>query len=136
MRTCYNLHMSETRGVAYAFWLRVRAEQAARSWTDDELRARSGVARTTIDRLARGRRPPLSRVVNALAATLDIDQTEAHRLAGLLPADELPAEVEPRPISAREAIERDATFTEDQRRTLLQVLDLIEAANSQKRQAS
>ncbi|MFF3853188.1 multiprotein-bridging factor 1 family protein [Micromonospora sp. NPDC002575] len=123
------------RGVAYDFWWRVRTEQGTRGWTDEELRARTGVARTTVDRLQAGKRPPTARVVNALAEALDIDLTEAHRLAGRTPVP--PAtygggEGEPR-VSAREAILRDPAFTDQQRRTLLELLDIFQQANRSRR---
>ncbi|SCL16509.1 DNA-binding transcriptional regulator, XRE-family HTH domain [Micromonospora pallida] len=141
VRTCYNLHMSE-RGVAYAFWLRVRSEQATRGWTDDELKERSGIARTTIDRLAKGKRPPLARVVNSLAKALDIDNDEAHRLAGRLPGEPDQAEGEPSPaerrISAREAVLNDPDLNDQQRAVILGVIDLITGGGGedQGRQAS
>ncbi|MFC8846743.1 MULTISPECIES: helix-turn-helix domain-containing protein [unclassified Micromonospora] len=123
------------RGVAYDFWWRVRTEQDTRGWTDEELRARTGVARTTVDRLQAGKRPPTARVVNALADALDIDPTEAHRLAGRTPAP--PAahpgeEGEPR-VSAREAILRDPLYTAQQRKTMLELLDIFEQANRSRR---
>ncbi|WP_431906025.1 helix-turn-helix domain-containing protein [Micromonospora carbonacea] len=123
------------RGVAYDFWWRVRTEQGARGWTDEELRARTGVARTTVDRLQAGRRPPTARVVNALAEALDIDLTEAHRLAGRTPAPPVAFTDEdggPR-VSAREAVRRDPAFTDQQRRTLLDLLDIFEQANRGRR---
>ncbi|WP_165945714.1 helix-turn-helix transcriptional regulator [Micromonospora sp. KC606] len=121
------------RGVAYDFWWRVRTEQDARGWTDDELRTRSGVARTTIDRLKVGRRPPTARVVNSLAAALDIDLPEAHRLAGRTPA--APSEDAPAPqVSAREAILADPVYTDQQRKTMLELLDIFEQANRSGRQ--
>ncbi|WP_320066708.1 helix-turn-helix transcriptional regulator [Micromonospora sp. RTGN7] len=119
------------RGVAYDFWWRVRTEQDARGWTDDELRNRSGVARTTVDRLQVGRRPPTARVVNALADALDIDMSEAHRLAGRTPAApnaDIGEAQEPK-VSAREAILADRIYTDQQRKTMLELLDIFEQAN-------
>ncbi|MEV5820576.1 helix-turn-helix domain-containing protein [Micromonospora haikouensis] len=119
------------RGVAYDFWWRVRTDQGARGWTDEELRARTGIARTTVDRLRGGKRPPTARVVNALADALDIDLTEAHRLAGRTPAPPAAfADEEGAPrMSAREAILRDPAYTDQQRRAILELLDIFEQAN-------
>ncbi|KIR64594.1 hypothetical protein TK50_02785 [Micromonospora haikouensis] len=137
MQSCYNMHVTQgpERGVAYDFWWRVRHEQGARGWTDEELRARTGIARTTVDRLRGGRRPPTARVVNALADALDIDLTEAHRLAGrtpVPPAAPTDGEGTPR-VSAREAILRDPAYTDQQRRTMLDLLDIFEQANRSRR---
>jgi len=139
VQSCYNMHVTQgpERGVAYDFWWRVRTEQDARGWTDDELRARSGIARTTVDRLQAGKRPPTARVVNALAGALDIDLTEAHRLAGRTPAPpatESGEEDDPR-VSAREAILRDRIYTDQQRKTMLELLDIFDEANRSRRQA-
>lgn len=136
VHSCYNMHVTQgpgrsvDRGVAYDFWMRVRTEQGARGWTDDELHRRTGIARTTIDRLRSGKRPPTARVVNALADALDINLADAHRLAGRTPSpvdsdDEAP---EPR-ISVREAILRDRIYTEQQRKAMLELLDIFEQAN-------
>jgi len=116
------------RGVAHALWLRVRAEQAARGWNDVELQRHSGIPRGTVDRLRRGKRPPQPRVVNALADVLGIDRGEAHRLAGLVPDRPAPGQV-----SVREAILADPTYTEEQRRTMLALVDLIEKTNRENR---
>lgn len=136
MRPCYNVHMQSgsERGVGYAFWRRVKAEQAARGWTDAELSDRAGgLAWSTIDRLKKGKRPPLARVVNALADALEIDRAEAYRLAGRPPYD--PTEDEPEPPAdpgrserAREAIRNDPLYDEWQRGVLLEIFDVIERA--------
>lgn len=136
VRPCYNLHMTD-RGVAYDFWLRVRAEQASRGWTDEELQAQSGIPRGTVARLASGKRRPMARTVNALAQALDIDHTEAHELAGRLPRSARPEDaeaVEPEPpsTSAREAILRDPIYTEQQRQAMLELLDIFEQANGRR----
>ncbi|SCF00384.1 Transcriptional regulator, contains XRE-family HTH domain [Micromonospora haikouensis] len=137
MQSCYNMHVTRgpERGVAYDLWWRVRHEQGTRGWTDEELRARTGVARTTVDRLRGGKRPPTARVVNALADALDIDLTEAHRLAGRAPAPpaaSIDGEGAPR-VSAREAILRDPAYTDQQRRAIMELLDIFEQANRSRR---
>lgn len=116
------------RGVAYDFWVRVKREQATRGWTDEELRRRAGgqVARTTIDRLEKGKRPPAASTVNALAKALDIDLDEAHQLARLVPGGP-----EPRTVSAREAVRRDPMYTDTQRRTMLELMDIFERTNGE-----
>lgn len=125
--TCY-MNKGPERGVAYDFWLRVRSEQAARGWTDSELHARSGISRTTIDRLAKGKRPPQARVVNALAETLDIERDEAHQLAGLIPRRSTePEPAQPR-VSVREAIMQETAYDDRTRHLMLQLVELIENA--------
>lgn len=118
------------RGVAYDFWLRVRNEQDARGWTDVELQNRSGIPRGTVDRLAKGKRPPLARVVNALADALGIERDEAQRLAGRVPAIEEAEHEQPATaVSVREAVQADPIYTEEQRQAMLQLLDIFEQAN-------
>lgn len=118
------------RGVAYDFWLRVRSEQAARGWTDVELQDRSGIPRGTVDRLAKGKRPPLARVVNSLADALGVDRDEAYRLAGRMPAaEDAEAGTDEARVSVREAVLVDPVYTEEQRQAMLQLLDIFEQAN-------
>ncbi|GAA2069553.1 helix-turn-helix domain-containing protein [Polymorphospora rubra] len=118
------------RGVAYNFWLRVKTEQATRGWNDVELQRQSGIPRGTTDRLKVGKRPPQPRIVNALADALGIDRDEALSLARITPPG-----TGPTAVSAREAIEQDPMFNEDQRETMLRLLDMIEQANQAGRQA-
>lgn len=112
------------RGVAYNFWVRVKAEQASRGWTDSELYRRSGIARNTIAGLQSRKRVEAA-TINALADALDIPQAEAHQLAGLVPAEDQPARVS----SVREAVLTDPVYTEEQRQAMLQLLDIFEQAN-------
>jgi len=120
----------ETPGVAYDLWLRVRAEQASRGWTDVELQRRSGIPRGTVDRLRRGKRVPQARVVNALADALGIPRAEAARLAGLVPEGPAPAAGQ---VSVREAIQQDPTYTDEERAVLLALVDLIDRAAARRR---
>ncbi|MFF0721305.1 helix-turn-helix domain-containing protein [Micromonospora sp. NPDC003816] len=121
------------RGVAYDFWWRVRTEQDSRGWTDDELKARTGIARTTVDRLRAGKRPPTARVVNALADALGINMSEAHQLAGRTPpAPENSDEPAGRTAAdAREAILRDPIYNDEQREAMLRLHDLFARTNRQ-----
>jgi transcriptional regulator with XRE-family HTH domain len=112
------------RGVAYDFWRRVKAEQAARGWTDSELHRRSGISRNTISGLETRKRVEAA-TINALADALDIPRAEAHQLSGLVPGGERPA----RASTVREAILADLTYTDEQRETMLRLVDLIEQAN-------
>lgn len=113
------------RGVAYNFWLRVKTEQAARGWNDVELQNRSGIPRGTVDRLAKGKRPPQARVVNALAEALEIDATEAHQLAQIVPR-----QPQSGAMSVRDAIMHDPNYTEKQRQTMLELIEIFEQANT------
>lgn len=114
------------RGVAYDFWVRVQTEQARRGWNDSELHARSGIPRTTVDRLKKGKRAPQPNTVNSLAKALGIDLDEAHQLSGLVPRP--PTEPDPgQPrVSVREAIMTEPAYSDDDRETLLRLLDIIE----------
>lgn len=113
------------RGVAYNFWVRVKTEQASRGWTDSELHRRSGISRNTIAGLKTRTRVEAG-TINALAAALEIPQTEAHQLAGLVPADD----EQPGPASAaREAILNDPLYNDEQRQAMLQLLDIFDKAN-------
>lgn len=124
--TCYMTESVE-RGVAYPFWLRVQSERVARGWTTLELQAQSGIPRETVGRMRTGKRAPQARTVNALAETLGIDRDEAHRLAGLVPGDPGPT-----PGSVREAMLTDPHYNEEQRKTLLAFLDLVEQRHREK----
>lgn len=68
---------------ALPLWLRVERERVAKVWTKSKLARKSGVARTTIDRLQANQRRPLPETVVALADALDIPRQEAFALAGL-----------------------------------------------------
>lgn len=118
------------RGVAYNFWVRVKAEQASRGWTDSELHRRSGISRNTISGLKTRQRVEAA-TINALAGALDIPQLEAHNLAGLVPNDEQQA----RGVSVREAILADPIYTEEQRQAMLQLVDIFEQANRSRQQS-
>ncbi|MGC4769240.1 helix-turn-helix domain-containing protein [Micromonospora sp. DT44] len=113
------------RGPAYAFWARVKAEQATRGWTDSELFRRSGVTRNTINGLKTRERVTAS-TVNDLADALEIPRDEAHKLAGLVPADDEP---DGEAANAREAILRDPIYNDEQRAAMLQLHDLFARAN-------
>lgn len=77
--------MARGSGVAHALWNRVETERLNNGLTRIELAERTGLARSTIDRLKTGRRTPQPETVRALATELDIDLTEAFELAGLGP---------------------------------------------------
>lgn len=88
--TCYMAQ--QPRGVAYDFWLRLENERVANNWAQVELARRAGVPTSTINRLRNSARPPYASTVNSLAEAAGIDLKEAHRLAGLIPADEREAQ--------------------------------------------
>lgn len=113
------------RGVAYPFYLRARQLMATLGMSDTELRRRSGVTVNTLKNLAVITRRPQARVVNAVADAVGMDRVEAHRLAGLIPA-----EMPDNDINVRDAIERSAEFSEAQRRALLQLVDIFTEANT------
>ncbi|MEV4384363.1 helix-turn-helix transcriptional regulator [Micromonospora sp. NPDC049580] len=114
------------RGPAYNFWVRVKAEQAARGWTDSELFRQSGVTRNTINGLKTRKRVEAA-TVNAIADALEIPRDEAHVLAGLVPAEDEQPDREA--ADAREAILRDQIYTEEQRAAMLHLHDLFARTN-------
>ncbi|WP_433793965.1 helix-turn-helix domain-containing protein [Actinoplanes sp. CA-252034] len=118
------------RGVAWAFWRHVKDAQADVPLTDTELQRLSGIARTTIDRLETGKRPPQARVVHALADALHIDRDQALREAGLKPgADGENAEPASDLDSIYKLVENEPSYTEDQRNALLLLMRTFDAVN-------
>lgn len=124
---------SRERGVAYDFWARLEKERTALGWSKFELfeRVRDHVgegpapARSTIDNLRTSSRPPQARIVNAIADVLGIPRDEAHILANLTdPPRERGSD------DVRAAIEASAVYTDAQRRMLLDLVDLIDQANT------
>ena len=113
------------RGVAYRFWRKVESERVDQGLTKAELSERSGVARSTIDRLEFGLRPPAVKTVHALADVLHIKRDKAEVLAGLLPDESEPTGE----VDVRDAILRSPAYTEDQRAMLLAMVDTIDQAN-------
>ena len=95
--------------------------------TDTELHKASGVARSTMDRLETGKRPPQARVIHALADAVHIDRNEALQLAGLKHDDESPDDVSTADV--RRAVEASSAYTPEQRAMLLQMMDTFDQVN-------
>ena len=122
--TCCMTERSE-RGPAFAFWRRMKAEQAARDWTDSELHRRSRVSRNTIKDLGIRKRVETA-TISALADALEIPRHEAYELAGIVP----PEDAQPDPAAdARAAILRDRIYTDEQREAMLRLHDLFAKTN-------
>lgn len=128
--TCYMSDGSE-RGPAYAFWVRVRTEQAERGWSDSELYRRSGVSRNTIKGLKTRTRTEAD-TVNKLADALEIPRDEAYRLAGLLPSDDPAPSIDTVAVDARLAILNERIYSEEQREAMLRLHDLFAGTNRDK----
>jgi hypothetical protein len=119
-------------GIAYEFWLRVERERASRGMTKvdmwNAMKARAGdgltPARSTIDNLRDSTRAPAPRIVKALADVLDIPWAEAQELAGLVPRSGSSE------IDVRDAISRSSSYTKDEKQALLRLLDVLDAAKS------
>lgn len=111
------------RGVAYGLWERIDRILYERRMTQKELVERSGVSAMTINRLKTQTRTPNAKTVHALADALGIDRDEAGVLAGRLRPTGAPG------ISVRDAIELSDTFSQAQKRALLETVDAMEAAN-------
>ena len=112
------------RGVAWPFWKRLKDAQADIPMTDVELHKASGVARSTVDRLETGKRPPQARVIHALADAVHIDRDEALRLAGLKRNEESPSTTD-----VRRAVESSSAYTPEQRAMLLQMMETFDQVN-------
>lgn len=129
--TCHRAttgYMNRRAQVAYDFWLRIERERVSRQWTKERLSKASGVSRPTINNLARTGRPPLARVVHALADALEIDRSEAEVLAGLLPGE---VDDEAGDAGVVLAIKSSTAYTGDQKKLLLDVVSAIDKANGQ-----
>lgn len=77
--------MDGTPGIARPLWERVERERRRQGMSTVELSRRTGLARSTINRLKTNVEPPQATTVRALADALEIDRDEALRLAGLGP---------------------------------------------------
>lgn len=68
---------------ARALWDRVQLEMIRRGWSKVRLHRETGLSRSTIDGLVKGRRPA-TETVSILAKVLGIPAEEAFRLSGLI----------------------------------------------------
>jgi transcriptional regulator with XRE-family HTH domain len=89
--------MAQERGVAYEFWLKIENERVTRNWTQVELAKRAGLPTSTLNRLKMSTRKPYASTVARLADALNLDRTEAARLAGIVPNDNTPDLDDPHP---------------------------------------
>ncbi|MEU8035672.1 helix-turn-helix transcriptional regulator [Streptosporangium sp. NPDC049078] len=76
----------KNRPPGYPFWVRAEVARNAAGMSKTDLAKGAGIARRTYDRLEWQKNRALPRVVNAIADVLGIPQSEAARLAGLVPA--------------------------------------------------
>ncbi|XTZ18152.1 hypothetical protein ACQSSU_12660 [Micromonospora echinospora] len=114
--------------MAYQLWAAIENERLNRGWTAVRMAEAIGLPRNTISRLKDSSRPAQVTTVHKVAdwlagQGLDIDRERAEELAGLRPASPATG------ISAREAIERDPMFTPEQRRTMLDLYDMLTQIN-------
>ncbi|MFY1588950.1 helix-turn-helix domain-containing protein [Micromonospora sp. WMMD734] len=119
------------RGPAFAFWRRMRAEQAARDWTDSELHRQSGVSRNTIKDLGIRTRVEAA-TISALADALGIPRREAYELAGIVPPEDDPQPIDTVAVDARLAILHDPIYSDEQREAMLTLHDLFANTNRDK----
>jgi transcriptional regulator with XRE-family HTH domain len=113
--------VSDTPGVSYELWRAIKKRLAEKGMSQRALIAQTRIPATTLDRLKTQTRPPQARIVNVLADALDIDRDEAHRLAGLVPADEQ--------TDVRSAVVASTAYTDQQKAMLLEVIDSLDKAN-------
>ncbi|MEO3929285.1 helix-turn-helix transcriptional regulator [Micromonosporaceae bacterium B7E4] len=114
------------RGVAYQLWEAVEHERLTRGWTKTQLAEHVGLPRTTLNNLEASPKPPLPRTVHAIADALGFKREEAETWAGLRRRSAGEGD-----ISAREAVLRDPNYTDAQRQTMLELMDLFARANDQ-----
>lgn len=121
---------TDEQGVAYKLWERIDREMYERKLTQKWLVERSGVSAMTINRLRTQRNLPKAETVHALAEALGIDRDEAGVLAGRLrpQGDEQ--------ISVRDAVLRSDAYSDAEKRTILGVIDALDAANRAQRTAA
>jgi transcriptional regulator with XRE-family HTH domain len=112
------------RGVAYRLWQAVEDYRLNRSWTKVRMAEHLGLPRNTIDRLETSPRPPQVATVHTIADAIGVDRRDAEIKGGLrAPAPD-------GAVSVREAILADPHYTEQQRATMLALVDLIEQSNA------
>jgi transcriptional regulator with XRE-family HTH domain len=116
-------------GIGYQLWWAVEEERLNQGWTVDRMADHIGLPRNTISRLKTGKRPPAVSTVHTIADALQrlgskITRMDAERMAGLRPP--LPA---PGAGNVREALKTDTNFTDEQREMMLQLIDVLLAAN-------
>lgn len=123
---CYNLNMAKGRpyGVAVRFWKRIKQRTGELGLTQTQVVAASGIAASTINNLKYATRPPLARVVLALADAVQLDRGEALVLAGVVSG-----EPDGTADDVRAAIANSASYGEQQKEMLLQMVDLFDQAN-------
>ena len=134
LNLCYNLHMTE-QPAAYHLWALIENERVTRGWGVVRMADELGTPRNTINRLKTSPRKADPKTIHKIADGLArigvevdghrITREDAERMAGLRP----PAPGEPGSVSVRDAILADPTYTEQQRQTMLQLVDLIEQSN-------
>lgn len=127
-KTCYVMQSGE--GVAYRFWVRINQELARQRMDQQALVQRSGIPASTINNLRKSTRVPQTRIISALAEALGIDYHEALWLAGH-PGAEMPDSTTR--VDVREAIRNDPGMSAAQKAMLLEMTELIEQANRQRR---
>lgn len=120
------------RGVAHQLWSLVENERLTRAWTAVKMAEEIGLPRSTISRMETSRVKPRVTTVHAVADALarlgvEIDgeritRGRAEELAGLRP----PAAGRPGRMSVREAILTEPAYTDEDRETLLRLVDLVE----------
>lgn len=136
---CYNLHVTD-RGVAYQLWAAIEDERLTRGWSGVRMAEHLGLPRNTISRLKTSPRKADPATVHKVADGLRdlgvevngkrIDRKLAEQLAGLRPL--APSEGGGQ-VSVREAILADPNYNEQQRQTMLQLVDIIDQANQAQR---
>lgn len=112
------------RGVAYKLWQAVEDYRLDHTWSKVRMAEHLKLPRNTISRLEDSARPPSVETVHAIADAISIDRREAEAMAGLR------APAPGGAVSVRDAIAADPLYTDEQRRIMLDLVDLIDQANA------
>ncbi|MEV6800558.1 helix-turn-helix transcriptional regulator [Micromonospora rifamycinica] len=113
--------------MAYQLWAAVENKRLTEGWTAVRVAEHIGLPRNTISRLKTSSRPPQVGTVHTIADALGINRTEAEEMAGLRP----PTSARTGAVSARQAILHDRIYTDQQKKAMLELLDIFDQANGQ-----
>lgn len=116
--------MAGEQGAAYELWLEISRRQLELGMNNSQMADFLGVDRETVTRLKTSPRRPYVPTVQTIARALGIPYETAAKMAGI--SDRGPET----DLTVREAIAQSASYSPEQRKLLLDLVDLIDRANS------